>query len=124
MLKFSNRIYKQLKNKIMRKVTKETVAALVAGVKLSKGNTQVKELVETLLYSMELHGNKIAELDRVTGELTISDCGWKSVTTKERLNGILDYFKLPKITQKNYVWYIGDEVWNGTKVFNVQKPLV
>jgi hypothetical protein len=43
------------------------------------------------------------------GALYISDGGWQSNTTKERLNG------LPNVSvhQKNFQWYLNGEAWTG-----------
>ena len=48
-----------------------------------------------------LHGNCIAK--RVNGKIFISNAGWNSNTTKERLNGLG-----AGIYQKNYEWYWKD----------------
>ena len=54
-----------------------------------------------------LYSTKIAY---VTGNyIYLYSGGWRSSTTKSRLNTILDTFNLPKITQKNFIWYIGEE---------------
>lgn len=47
------------------------------------------------------HGNPIAAYDHNTGAWLKSSAGWKSVTTKERLNLVPDAW----ISQKNFVWY-------------------
>ncbi|MFO0204448.1 MAG: hypothetical protein ACK528_15115, partial [Alphaproteobacteria bacterium] len=53
--------------------------------------------------------------------LLITDCGWRTSTTKSRLNVILDHLALPRIHQKNHVWYIGDDRWSGSKVFTTKE---
>lgn len=57
------------------------------------------------------HGNPIAAFNRDTHELRRSACGWKSPTTKKRLNqfAYAEGFKAPYIYQRNYTWYIGDD---------------
>jgi len=79
----------------MRKVTRATTSAFLAGKQLSMGNT-VSTGNELLL-----HGNCIAK--RVEGKILISNAGWESNTTKERLNGLG-----AGIYQKNYSWYWKD----------------
>ena len=78
---------------------------------------------------MELHGNTIAIFNRTDGLLTLRDCNWQTVTTKERLNGLLDTFETGKyITQENWNWYIKDrkndkikDEWTGFIVVKVGK---
>ena len=113
----------------MRKVSQETAQALKEFRQISKGNTIVKPLINELLYGLYLHGNQIATNDTVTGNLYLYDCGWKSVTTKERLNAILKVFNVDaNIYQKNYCWYLSykgtDVLWTGEYSFAVNKPLI
>lgn len=54
-----------------------------------------------------LHSNKIAEWRG--DELWISNAGWFSRTTKERLNGLTGVH----ITQKNGNWYLNGNFWGG-----------
>ena len=103
----------------MREITRKTVAKFIAKEPIKIGNTKV-EVRDGMAYYY-LHDNCIAILDDV--ELFISTCGWKSVTTKERLNGIIGTilgFKY-KIYQKNFIWYIGDDVFDHTKAFKLNK---
>lgn len=89
----------------MRKVTSKTVQAMINGTNTVSGNTRVHSDGNV----MDLHGNTIAIYNRVDNLLTLRDCGWQSVTTKERLNGILDIFKTGKyIVQENYQWIVKD----------------
>jgi len=103
----------------MKEITRKTVAKFIAKEPIKMGNTKVEVRGGMAYYY--LHDNCIAILDDV--ELFISTCGWKSVTTKERLNGILlkvlgsSY----QIRQRNFIWYIGDEVFYGRKVFKLNK---
>lgn len=54
-----------------------------------------------------LHGNKIAEWR--DNSLWITNCGWTSNTTKERLNGLNGVH----ITQKDWQWYLNGKEWDG-----------
>ena len=65
----------------MRKVTEETVTAFLAREPKSIGSTC--STGEDLI----LHGNVIASWFEDT--IILKMCGWPSVTTRERLNGIL-----------------------------------
>ena len=53
-------------------------------------------------YTIRLHNNVIMEIYREGRYLF--DAGWRTVTTKERLNK----FMLGMITQKNWEWYMGN----------------
>lgn len=85
----------------MRKITLEAVTAFMHGEKYRGGNTKSDG---SALY---LHGNKIAE-HRSDG-LYISNAGWQSNTTKERLNGLPGV----SICQKKGVWYLNGKEWSG-----------
>lgn len=87
----------------MNQVTRTVVSAFIEGKAKRQGNTHTDG------QSLFLHGNKIAE-HREDG-LYISNAGWFSKTTKERLNGIPNLY----ITQKKYKWYINGGIeWDGT----------
>lgn len=108
----------------MRKVTMKAAQAMRDGINTSSGNTRVHSDGNV----MELHGNAIANYNREDGLLTLRDCGWESVTTKERLNGILDTLNTGKyIVQENWNWYIKDrandkikDAWDGFIVVKVR----
>jgi len=75
----------------------------------SSSNTTVSFNEEENLSVVRLHGNKIAEV----GEdfLRIFDGGWQTVTTKSRLNAIIDRFcnaATDGVFQKNYQWFVRD----------------
>ncbi len=93
----------------MRLVTRQAVNAFMNGSKFKSGNTQVKKLDNgnTVMF---LHGNTIAVRD--SKGISLFDCGWRTVTTKERLNGILEHLGLTKINQVRGEWYRGKECWN------------
>jgi beta-xylosidase len=86
----------------MRKITREIVAAFMMSETKRIGNSYTNG---TTLY---LHDNAIAKFDK-DGRLWITNAGWKSNTTKERLNGLPGV----SIHQRNYTWYLNDEPWNG-----------
>ena len=81
----------------MRKVTQETVNAFLKGEKKTIGNTSTDGK------SLCLHGNCIAR--KVDGKIYISNAGWQSVTTKERLNGLLYMLGKAGIFQKDFQWF-------------------
>jgi hypothetical protein len=91
----------------MRQITSESVSAFLNKKNFKKQNMRVRfdsELNKSFLF---LHGNCIATLK--DNFLSITNCGWQSNTTKERLNGLPNV----SIHQKNFQWYLNDELWNG-----------
>ena len=98
----------------MRKIEQEMNRAIRYRHNFSKANTSVRcYKVNGVTTEMDvfLHGNHIASLDTVSNHLTIKDGGWQSVTTKSRLNALLDEF-VPSmgIFQKDWVWYLRDSL--------------
>ncbi len=76
----------------------------------NKGNgtfSNTKVVTENGVTSMFLFGNKIAE--EKEGILRITNAGWESNTTKERLNALNGV----SISQKNFVWFLNGQEWNG-----------
>ena len=107
-------VSKQLPPNVMRKIEQEMNAAIRYRRNFSKANTSVrcfKTNGVTTDVDVFLHGNHIASLDTATHKLTIKDGGWQSVTTKSRLNALLDEF-VPSmgIFQKDWVWYLSDRL--------------
>ena len=99
----------------MRKIEQDMNTAIRYRRNMSKQNTTVKCFKNrdgiTTEMDVFLHGNHIASLDTATNKLTIKDGGWQSVTTKSRLNALLDEF-VPSmgIFQKDWVWYLSDRL--------------
>ena len=85
----------------MRKVTEQVVGAFERRQSRKVSNT------ETDGTSLWLHNNKIAQWK--DGGIWISNAGWSSKTTKERLNGITGV----NITQKKGEWYLNGHHWGG-----------
>lgn len=99
----------------MRKITQESVNAFMNGLPFKKANSEVQVIatekgVPCLLHLL-LHGNIIAirNTNKRTEKLEITNCGWESNTTKERLNGLPNV----SIYQKNFVWFLNDKEWDG-----------
>ena len=68
----------------------------------------------TPITKLYLYGNLIAY--KKYSSLVISNCGWFSKTTKERLNGLLDSIGFNGIYQKKFEWFLADKKWNGNPV--------
>ena len=95
----------------MRKITKESVDAFMNARKFKKANMEVEVLPNVTI--LKLFGNEIAyRYNDPERTLSITNAGWKSVTTKERLNGIPNV----SIHQKKGVWYLNDVAWDGSLI--------
>ncbi len=99
----------------MRKIEQQMNAAIRCRRNFSKDNTSVRCFKNrngiTTDVDVFLHGNHIASLDTASNQLTIKDGGWQSVTTKSRLNALLDEFAPSMgIFQKDWVWYLSDRL--------------
>ena len=103
----------------MRKITIESVEAFTSCGNLYKDNTEVKTYSDTIA-KMFLFWNHIAELYNNQKILYISNCGYYTNTTKERLNWILDHYKLGSIKQKAWVWYLNWEEFTWELTFNLK----
>ena len=90
----------------MRKITRDSVNAFLNRQTFKRQNMEVTSFDDS--FYLKLHGNTIAVLHG-DGTLMITDAGWESKTTKERLNGLPNV----NIHQKNFVWYLNGEEWNG-----------
>ena len=89
-----------------RKITKEAVSKFLSKTPFRKSNMSVEESYG--IYKLKLHGNTIATIDEL-GVLSVSNAGWSSNTTKERLNGIPGVW----VQQKNWTWYLNGTEWDG-----------
>ena len=90
----------------MRKITKEAVSKFLSKETFRKSNMSVEESYG--VYKLKLHGNTIATIDEL-GVLSVSNAGWASNTTKERLNGLPGV----SVNQKNWNWYLNGQEWDG-----------
>jgi len=92
----------------MRKITEESINAFMNAEKFNKQNMSVEVLPNVTI--LKLHGNAIAyRYNDPQRTLSITNCGWESNTTKERLNALPNV----NIVQKNWVWYLNGKEWNG-----------
>ena len=93
----------------MRKVEQQMNEAILNRKDFFKGNTSVENYItETGAREaiVKLHGNHIATIGDT---LQISDAGWQTVTTKSRLNALLNEFAEGcYVFQKNFDWFLGD----------------
>lgn len=92
----------------MRKITEESTKAFLNAEPFKKANMEVK--VEPNVTILLLHGNAIAyKYNDPKQTLSITNCGWESNTTKERLNALPNV----SIQQSNFVWYLNGKEWDG-----------
>lgn len=92
----------------MRKVTQDAVWSFYKGKQATHNNTQIK--IENGVTKMFLFGNLIAKME--DGKLFITNAGWRTNTTKERLNGL----KGVNIYQKKGTWYLNNLPWDGSLI--------
>ena len=91
----------------MRKLEKQMNFALSNKSNWNGSNTSVSYNESTNSSQEYLHGHQIATLDHNNQALKLSSCGWQTVTTKSRLNAILDEIDYGcKVFQKNFDWFV------------------
>ena len=82
----------------------------------SSGNTTVVQHRNEM--EVFLHGNLIATLCKISMDLRLFDGGWQSVTTKSRLNALLDEFGGgDRVIQKDFAWYLVSNLDNSRRAF-------
>ena len=93
----------------MRKIEEQMNHAIRHRKNWAGSNTTVrcfKENGVTTEVNVLLHGNCIAWFDTASNDFNISSAGWETVTTKSRLNALLDEFDYGSwIFQKNWQWF-------------------
>jgi len=73
----------------------------------SSSNTRVEYNNSTNCSSIYLHGHQIATFDHNLKAVKLSSCGYETVTTKSRLNAILDEVKYGcRVFQKQFNWFV------------------
>jgi hypothetical protein len=93
-----------------------------SGVIFSRDNTTIEiehhgtylTLEYEMIVNVKLHGHTICRYHRSRELVTFSDCGWRTATTKSRLNALLSYFSnyinggwsRYGIYQSKHVWYL------------------
>jgi len=96
----------------MRKITKNVVSCFLAEIETNEGNTSVSIEFDSSVgrvVFLKLHGNKIARKLLGSKVIEISNAGWFSNTTKERLNALPG----ARIQQVNGQWYQNGKLWDG-----------
>lgn len=92
----------------MRKIEREMCQAIVDDrAEWCKANTKVLRDVDGV-HHVYLHGHEIAQVEDLN--IRVRHCGWRTNTTKSRLNAILRTFGTFKdgVYQKDFTWYLHD----------------
>ena len=91
----------------MRKLERQMNFAISNKADWKGVNTQVLYNNSTNCSSIYLHGHQIATFDHNLKAVKLSSCGYETVTTKSRLNAILEEVKYGcKVFQKNWNWFV------------------
>lgn len=92
----------------MRTISEEAAEKFMNAESFHKSNTEVKVLPNVTV--MLLFGNEIAyRYNNPEKTLSITNAGWKTATTKERLNAIPNV----SIKQVKGKWYLNSNEWDG-----------
>lgn len=92
-----------------RKITSAIVSAFLTGTPLAMSNSRVVANGSGITI-MRLFGNEIARKNwNGDGAIEITNAGWFSATTRERLNGIPGVH----IQQEDHQWYLNGNLWDG-----------
>ena len=91
----------------MRKLERQMNFAVSNKGNWSGSNTQVNYNSNTNCSTISLHGHQIATFDHNLKAVKLSSCGYETVTTKSRLNAILEEVKYGcRVFQKNFNWFV------------------
>lgn len=92
----------------MKQITNDSINAFMNAKPFNRQNMSVKVLPNVTI--LKLHNNAIAyKYNDPEKTLSITNCGWFSKTTKERLNGLPNV----NIYQKAFKWFLNGKEWNG-----------
>ena len=95
----------------MRQITSDSINAFMSARKFNRQNMSVEVLPNVTI--LKLHNNAIAyKYNDPKQTLSITNCGWFSNTTKERLNGLPNV----NICQKNFEWFLNGKKWDGNLI--------
>ena len=91
----------------MRKIERQMNFAISNKADWSSSNTRVEYNNSTNCSSIYLHGHQIATFDHNLKAVKLSSCGYETVTTKSRLNAILEEVKYGcRVFQKQFNWFV------------------
>ena len=93
----------------MRQITNDSINAFMNAKPFSRQNMIVEVLPNVTI--LKLHNNAIAyRYNDPERTLSITNCGWFTNTTKERLNALPNV----NIYQKNWNWYLNVMIVTGS----------
>jgi len=89
----------------MRKIESEMISAINSNSNWSKANTSVITDDQSISH-IYLHGHEIAQV--ADQYVAVRHCGYRTKTTKSRLNAILCEFGFEgdRVYQKDFTWYV------------------
>lgn len=104
----------------MRKIEQQMIKAILHKQTKGLGNTVINSYQRDQFNNgdnpnhtdVTLHGNLIASIDWPAMRIQVSHCGWKTVTTKSRLNALLRRFCAVSVYQEKGVWYYSGKNFN------------
>lgn len=92
----------------MRSITKQSINAFMNDEPFKKSNMEVEVLPNVTI--LKLYGNRIAyRYNDPERTLSITNCGWNTAITKERLNALPNV----SIKQLRGEWYLNGKKWDG-----------
>jgi len=92
----------------MKSITSKAIEKFLNAETFKSSNTIVEVLPNVTI--LKLFGNAIAyRYNDPKQTLSITNCGWETATTKERLNALPNV----RIQQKKGIWYLNDAEWDG-----------
>ena len=91
----------------MRKLERQMNFAVSNKADWAGSNTQVNYNESTNCSQVYLHGHQIATFCHETRAIKLNSCGYETVTTKSRLNALLEEVKYGcRVFQKNFDWFV------------------
>ena len=108
----------------MRKLEKQMNFALSTKSNWAGSNTSVSYNESTNCSNVYLHGHNICTFDHNTNAVKLDSCGYETVTTKSRLNAILEEVKYGcRVFQKQFEWFISyngqtQSFWDGVTILD------
>ena len=91
----------------MRKLERQMNFALSNKSAWAGSNTQVNYNENTNCSQVFLHGQQIATFDHSTKAIKLNSCGYETVTTKSRLNALLEEVKYgARVFEKKFEWFV------------------
>ncbi len=95
----------------MRKISYDSAEKFMNAEPFKRDNTEVVVLPNVTV--LKLFGNEIAyRYNSPERTISITNCGWETNTTKDRLNAIDGV----SIHQSKKVWYLNGEAWDGNLI--------